>query len=177
MRHAKLVTVTAAVFGFLACVAGCKREQAGAPPVQPTAPEQTKFFARLAAEPGAGTLKGRLKAKFPDLDLHVGGGGGNVASAPGQPLKPTVLVQVVVNNGTKFEEARAGLLGELEEYLKTLAGSTGAEVIGPVREELKDGKKVGFRFEYKAPENSGNVTVGPQPDMLYSIQVVAEESR
>src|SRR4051794_6983861 len=99
MRRTARATVTITALGLLAVAVGCNPERAAPPPTAPAPPKPTAFFTQLAAEPGAGTLQGQLKATFPDLGVHVGGGGGNVASAPGQPLMPTVLVQIVAGNG------------------------------------------------------------------------------
>src|SRR5262245_23367527 len=176
MRFTMFVTPTATALGLFACVVGCNRDPVSAPATDPAPGERTSFFSQLAAEPGSGALKARLLPKFPDLDLHVGRAGpAFIRHEADQPWTAQVEVQLVVQNGTKFEEARAGLLAELEEYLKAVAASTGTEIVGPFHEDMKDGKKVGFRFEYKTPENNGRVTVGPEDKVVDSFLIVVSE--
>ena len=44
----------------------------------------------------------------------------------------------------------------------TTASFAEAEIQGKIEERLKDGKKEGFKFDYKAQRDFGVVRVGPQ---------------
>ena len=179
MRRA-LGPVTAVVVAA-GILAGCGREQPAAPPAEKAAREQTKFFSQLAAKPDSpDALKGHFQTKFPDLDFRTWGSGAvPLRSNTGDPSKVHLELQLIASRkdekSQNMEEAHPRILNELEAYLKALAKSGGAEIVGPVVENSKDGKKVGFRFGYKTPDNAGIVNVQPQEKVAGGLIVAVEE--
>lgn len=179
MRRA-LYSVAGAVL-VSGLLAGCGREQPAAPPAGKASQERTKFFARLAAKPDApDALRAHFQSKFPDLDFQTWSSGAMpLRSDAGAPARVHLEVQLIVSrkneNSEDMEKAHPRVLGELEQYLKALATSTEAEIVGPVKDNSKDGKKVGFRFEYKTADNSGSVLVEPQEKVAGGLVVVVEE--
>ena len=141
------------VSGLLVFAAGCSREQAAAPPFEKPTKERSKFFTQVAGQKGSAALINRLQGKFPDVEFT----GGQDGPAGGGGWTQVEVVVVVEKHPPKFFEDLTPLQTELEQYCRALAEANGAEIQGKVEEQLKDGKKEGFKFEYKAQADSGLV--------------------
>jgi len=141
------------VFGLFVLSAGCGRDQAAAPPVEKTPKARSLFFTQVAEQKGPASLLNRLRGKFPDVEFS----GGQSAPAGGAGWAHVEIIVVIDMHPPKFGENPAQLLTELEQYCRSLAESSGAEIQGQIEEQLKDGKKEGFQFNYKAQTESGVV--------------------
>jgi hypothetical protein len=158
---------------------------------RPTGNNRSEFFQRLAADTAPdptgntcrGVLAARLRKKFTVQvvrsapEVMIGSDG---PYANGDPLNFTVLI---LNRGMGHIDSQA-LLGDLEAYLKELAGAGNSEGVKTTTEDLAlgaknvtvqwlrfgkneistydrevDGKKAGFAFRYKSPEGYGEMNV------------------
>ena len=148
----RLATVVGSA--LLVVAIGCGREPAAAPPVEPQAKERSTFFRQVAGQKGPAALANRLQGRFPDVEFTAGGTAG---PAGGGGWTQVEIVVVVGKHLPEFREDLLPLLTELERYCTALAESNGAEIPGKIEEQLTDGKKDGFKFDYKTQTDSGLV--------------------
>jgi hypothetical protein len=146
------------VLGWLAVVLivlpACSRS---APPGEPP---RSRLFVQLRDDAGSGALQDRLRAKFPGPGYTV------------TRLGPSTKTETEGNRRWAFFEVRIdvsnpgadrlALLAELEAYLTSVVGDTGAEFDGKIQDRTADGKKTGFWFAYKTRDTSGKVGVSPE---------------
>lgn len=141
----------------LLLLVGCKPDPKGAPVVDKaqdgeTAPKaRSKFFTQVAGQ--RADLTERLRRKFPAVEFA----GGQAGPAGGGGWAQVEVWVVVDKSPPKFTDDMVPLLAEVEQYCTALAESTGAEFQGQVEEQFTDGKKDGFKFDYKAQADSGLV--------------------
>ena len=143
------------LISVLLLLGGCQPEQKKAPVVEKPTKERSKFFTQVAGQKGPAALVNRLQRKFPDVEFT----GGQAGPAGGGGWTQVEVVVVVEKHPPTFSDDLMPLLTELEQYCRTLAESNGAEIQGKIEEQLKDGKKEGFKFDYKAQADSGLVRV------------------
>ena len=143
----------------------------------PAEPQRSRLFERLSDDAASGALQGRLKAKFPDLDFNVMRlGPSTKKETDGDRRWAFFEVRVDVTGGAggqKFD--RLALLAELEAYLISAVGDTGAEFEGKIQDRTANGKKTGFWFAYKTRDTSGKVGAGPEAGIAGGHTIVVEE--
>lgn len=150
--NCRLATSLISVFLLFA---GCRSEQE-VPVVAKAPQERSRFFTQVAGQAGPADLVNRLKSRFPDVEFT----GGKAGPAGGGGWTQVELVVVIEGEyPPSFRSDLVPLLTELEQYCRTLAESNGVEILGKFEEQLKDGKKEGFKFDYQAQADSGSVRV------------------
>ena len=159
MQHARIRILPTTFVPVLLFLGGCKPEQKDVPAVEKpsavekTANERSRFFTQMAEQKGPTALVNWLQSKFPDIEFT----GGQAGPAGGGGWTQVELVIVVRKSPRAYSEDLLPLLTELEQYCRTLAESNGAEIQGKIEEQLKDGTKQGFKFDYRAQTDSGLV--------------------
>jgi hypothetical protein len=134
-----------ALFAGVACMiplTGCSQPPPATSFAESTPRERSQFFAQMAAEPKAGSLKVHFEKRFPALAFQVGAAGPvTIRPSGGGPAKVQVEVSLAVKDVTpKYKGDHSLILAELETYLKELLASSGMELNGPVHETVKNGE-------------------------------------
>jgi hypothetical protein len=132
--------------------------------------EGTKFFRQLADETVpekphlfGGVLAARLHHKFGQVVLVLGIAP-SITTFAGGNTSTDFCFAVVPKETEGLKVDRQALLREVEDYLKDLAGATGAEGV-TLDDIVEDGKKVGFDLRHNHgsarayPEGSGSTLV------------------
>ena len=143
----------------------------------PAEPQRSRLYERLSDDASSGPLQDRLKAKFPHVEFRVMRlGPSTKKETDGDRRWAFFEVRVDVTGGTGGEKFdRLALLADLEAYLTSVVGETGAEFDGKIQDRTAGGKKTGFWFAYKTREASGKVGVGPEAGIAGGHTIVVEE--